>query len=273
MAHDITVLTSIVGDRDNQLRDDQNTAGARFVAFVDRVLPSAVWELAPAYARFKSDRRNSRAPKIIPHQFVDSKYSIWIDATMALRVPAAEVIADWLGDNDIAVFAHEARQCTYAEAEVCMSRRLDDPAVVEKQIGKYQREKLGRELGLARCSMIVRRHNRRVEMFNNSWWSEHCAFSVRDQLGFVYATRHADVKVNLVREDVYSNRYFDFHSRTAGAEPPENNGHPAWPRGDATGAALESSHRHSLSLIRPSSTNAPEIVEVAAADSAQPRPV
>ena len=82
---DITVLTSITAGKD-QLRDDQCTTGAKFTAYVSEEHCSKLWEQRPAYDRFRSARRNSRAPKILSHQFCDTEYSIWLDGNLALRI-------------------------------------------------------------------------------------------------------------------------------------------------------------------------------------------
>jgi len=131
-----TVYTSIIGTRDS-LRDDQVTEGAEFVAFVDRPFGSTLWSEKSAYAQFRSKRRNARAPKILAHQFIDANFSVWIDGSVGLRVPAGRLVTEWLGDFDLAVFAHPKRSCTYEEALECSTRALDLPELLIAQTKAY----------------------------------------------------------------------------------------------------------------------------------------
>jgi hypothetical protein len=215
----ITVLTSLTGSR-GELRDDQETTGARFVAFVDRTWDSKTWALKPAYDRFRSARRNSRAPKILAHQFVDSEFSIWIDANVALRMPAPAILDRWLGDAEIAAFIHHARTCLFDEAETCAGRNLDDPAVIRDQVVKYERLGMRRSEGLAECTVILRRHTHAVAHFNNLWWSEYCRHSVRDQISFMYSVKASGVKFSYIEPDKLKNPAFDVWHRKAEAETP-----------------------------------------------------
>lgn len=215
---EIAVVTATLGQRD-ELRHDQNTEGARFLAYVDRPYASPVWEERPAITPFHSPRRNSRLPKILIHQFCNAEYSIWIDASMAIKVPARTIVDDLLRDADMALFRHESRVCTFAEGLECASRELDDPALIHAQMDRYRSKGLPASVGLARCSMMVRRHSEKVEAFNNSWWAEYSCYSVRDQLSFMFAARSANLTINYIPDSIYSHPYFSIQPRPAQREP------------------------------------------------------
>lgn len=215
---DVAVITAAIGERD-ELRDDQETEGGRFIAYVDRTYHSRIWTECQATLPFHSSRRNSRIPKILIHQYCNARYSIWIDACIAIKVPARKIIEDFLGDSDIAVFRHETRNCTYEEGRVCATRQLDDPTIIESQMNRYRENNLLESTGLARCSLIARRHSSRIEQFNNSWWSEYCCYSVRDQLSFMFAVRNTNVKVSFINEPIATHPYFSLRSRPAQREP------------------------------------------------------
>ncbi len=188
------------------------------MAFVDRHYGSMTWEEYPSYDCFKSKRRNSRAPKIIPHQFVECDFSLWMDARVALKVPVGELITTWLDDCDLAVFAHKQRYCIYDEAAECARRNLDRAECIEAQISMYKRCGYGVNLGLADCSIILRRSTKPVETFNNYWWAEYCRHSVRDQISFMYAAWQSGLKIKMIPSPIRSN-YFDILKREAKAEP------------------------------------------------------
>jgi len=214
----ITVYTAVVGSRDS-LREDQNTQGARFSAFVSRKSGSKVWRECDACDTFRSARRNSRIHKILSHQYVQSRYSLWMDANVSLRVPAWQLVEEYLGDCDLATFQHRTRGCTYDEAGVCIAMNLDDPATIRRQIRKYKAAGLEAGLGLPENTVILRRHTEAVESFNNAWWSELSCHSVRDQLSFVYAASATGLRVRLITPTKYENPRFDIIPRDAGAEP------------------------------------------------------
>jgi hypothetical protein len=204
---EITVVTSVVAGKD-PLIEEQCFDGAKFVAYTDFKKDKSGWDIKPAYDRFKSPRRNSRQPKIQIHQYVDTKYSLWVDANVQLLVPAKKIIDEWLKDADIAVCKHNNRDCIYDEALVCSQARLDDPEVIIEQVVKYEKEGFGKHRGMGECTVIARRHTEKVEQFNNYWWSEHCRHSVRDQISFMYAADKAGIKVKLIEPNVYHNPYF-----------------------------------------------------------------
>lgn len=206
----ITVFTSITGGKD-ELIEKQNNKGANFIAFIDTIYKSRTWDIRHAYDRFLSPRRNSRAPKILAHQFIDTDYSIWMDGNIKLKVSAQEVINLWLENDkyDLAVCKHNCNDCIYKEALICANAGLDDPFVIQEQMKKYEKEGFGKERGMGECGVIVRKHTSKVEVFNNYWWSEHCRGSVRDQFSFMYAIDKAGLKVNFIEPNIYHNSFFE----------------------------------------------------------------
>jgi len=205
----VTVITSIIDGRDH-LREDQRTGGARFVAYVNAVHDTTTWEQRPAYDGFLSARRNSRAHKILSHQFCDTVYCIWIDGNVALRIEPASLVQKVLGRFDFAVFKHPERSCIYEESDSCILRGLDDPAIIRRQMAKYANNGYEHDQGLAEANVIIRRHTKPVIEFNNSWWAEYCSHSVRDQISFMYAAAQVGLRINWLSPTVFTGNP-DFH--------------------------------------------------------------
>lgn len=201
-AHHIAVVTSICGGKDHLL-EDQAFGSAKWIAFVDRPMPSAAWEIRPAYDRFKSPRRNSRIVKMLIHQFVDAEYSIWIDGNQRLHRPPEELIERFLAQHDLAAFKHPLRDCLYGEAEDCAAKRLDDPRIIDEQAGVYRERGFRRHAGLCECCVLIRRHVPPVARFNEAWWSEFCRHSARDQIAFPVAVDSSGVRLNCIEENRY----------------------------------------------------------------------
>ena len=194
----ITVFTSITASKDN-LIEDQCKGNAKFVAFTDRPIESKTWEVRPVYDRFKSDRRNSRIVKMLPHLYCDTEYSIWIDGSSRLLITPEEIVERFLKEHDIGLFKHPSRDCLYDEAIVCAKWKLDDPEVIIEQVKTYEDKGFAKHKGLCECGFIVRRHTPEVEAFNNAWWAEYCRYSCRDQISFMHAIDSVGIRINAIK--------------------------------------------------------------------------
>lgn len=181
---DITVYTANIGGFD-KLQEDQITEGANFIAFTDQL--SDTWEIRKTYDKFKEDRRNSRIQKIMPHLFFDTKYSIYLDGNIKLKVPAQQLIDEFLKDKDVAVFRHLGRDCVYVEATACMALGKGNRNEIMDQISDYSQRGWKEHAGLVECGMIIRRHTPEVERMNEKWWAHYCRYSERDQISFPLA--------------------------------------------------------------------------------------
>lgn len=201
---DITVYTAMAGDFDH-LEDPQEDFTANYVSFTDQV--SDVWEVRKPYDKFKNDRRNSRIQKLMPHLYLDTKYSIYMDANIRLKVPAQKLVDEFLKDKDVAVFRHIGRDCVYNEAEACVALQKGDPNEIATQIRAYAAREYPRHAGMAECGMIVRRHTPEIARMNEKWWAEYCRHSERDQLSFPIAFDLE--KVNLIESSVWRHPYFE----------------------------------------------------------------
>lgn len=199
------VVTAITDNKD-KLRDDQNTKGAMFIAFTDQL--SAVWKVIPPYSLFKDPVRNSRIHRALIHQFIDADYSLWIDGNIALKVPMEQLIEEWMGDYDMAVFGHPSRDCLYDEGEACMHR--DDRRIIEEELRRYRKEGYKEHQGLAEVGVMLRKHSKKMEAFNNAWWSQICRYSQRDQISFPYVAQKVGIKVNDMGGNVRKHPYFSY---------------------------------------------------------------
>jgi hypothetical protein len=225
----ITVYTCATNGRDT-LREDQCTEGARFIAYTDQTDNcGSIWDHQRATSLFCSPRRNARMHKILSHQFIQSHYSIWMDANVALKVPAELLIAEYLQGADLAVFTHRSRSCLYDEAKRCLTIGVDSSDVIEEQINYYRQEGFPEDAGLAESTVVIRRHTEQICAFNNAWWSELCRYSVRDQISFMFAVRKTGLILNFIRPSKYINPYFSITNRPAGLEPQRNMGNSPYP--------------------------------------------
>lgn len=200
----ITVFTSITGGKDKprEMLEIKKQSKAKFVAFLDTPYVSSTWDIKPSYTRLSDPRRNSRAPKILAHQFVSDDFSIYIDGNISLLTTPEKLIEKYLVEPgyDMAVFKHPTRDCIYDEAIQCAKRGLDDPEIIIEQAKAYEDAGYGKHKGLCECGIIFRRHTPQVATFNHEWWAQYSRYSKRDQISFMYAVDQIGLPVNMVAD-------------------------------------------------------------------------
>lgn len=195
----IEVITNICGDKDS-LIDNQVAGNAKFTCYTDGNITSKTWEIKPAYDKFKDPRRNSRITKIMPHKYSNADIIITIDGNMRLLV-APEILVDrYLGDYDMAVFKHGGRDCIYDEAIEVAKLGLDDIETIIEQAKHYEDDGFAKHKGLAQGGIIIRRNNKKTQLFNEYWWADYCRYSRRDQLSLMPAIDKAGLRVNYINE-------------------------------------------------------------------------
>jgi len=214
----ISVVTAFTGGSKQLIEHENINPDVSFVAFTDCAVESKPWTHRPAYNRFKSPRRNSRIHKILIHQFISSEYSIWMDSSVRMNVPAEQVVDEWLKHHDIAMFRHPERDCIYKAIDICKSiNKEGEIAALEEQGAIYRASGYPEVQGLCEAGVFVRRHNAITEMVNNYWWSEYCRFSSRDQVALMYVLNKLAIKVNVIEpsspktfENRWGNTYFSY---------------------------------------------------------------
>lgn len=201
---EVTVYTSVLNGYDRLI--EHNLEGADFVAYAD--INNEFWDCKKPYTKFKDDRRNSRIQKIMPHLYLDTQYSIYLDGNVELLVPPQKIIDEFLKDKDIAVFRHIGRDCVYDEAAACIGLKRGTPGDILGQMSAYAKKNYPKHNGLAECGMIARRHTKRINDLNEKWWAHYCRYSERDQLSFPVVFPKEEV--NFIESSVWRHPYFSF---------------------------------------------------------------
>ena len=187
----IVVITAITANRD-RLKDRQNTEGADFVAFLDRPVASAIWDVRQASDLFRDPVRNAKIHKILPHlYFPNHEYSLWIDGSVELVDPAPVLVERYLADCDIVFGQHAIHRSLADETESCLSEGRDDPELIRQQVKND--ESLVDDRGFPLAGSVLRRHTPEVARFNAVWWAEICRWSRRDMLSLLSALETSGV--------------------------------------------------------------------------------
>ncbi len=166
----------------------------------DKIADKTALAFIDSYDKFTDQRRNSRIQKILPHLYMSSEYSIYIDGNIKLLKSPEELIEKHLKDHDIAVYKHPTRDCLYDEAIKCAVKGLDSVETIIEQAKAYEDAGFPKHVGLAECGIIFRRHTDKVREFNEAWWAEYCRYSCRDQISFMYAADSVGIPVNIIND-------------------------------------------------------------------------
>ena len=214
MGNDIAVYTAIAGGRDT-LKTDQCWEGADFFAFVDFEGPDDLptdsgWRFHPVCKLFSDPRRNAKIHKILSHLYLpEYRYTIWMDGSVSLRVPAADLVRQFLAGADVAMFRHRWQRCAYDVAANCARLHLDYERLIAAQVAQLEERGWPRDAGQHECAVILRRHTMpAVERFNALWWADVCRFSRRDQISVEWAAAAAGVHIADIPGDVQHNDFF-----------------------------------------------------------------
>lgn len=149
--------------------------------------------------------------KILPHLFLDTDISIWLDGNIELLIDKEQLVDEYLGNADMMVWKHFDRDCIYDEVPNIIGLGGDRGINVEAQAGYYKSQGFPAHAGLAECNVIIRRHNDKVKYFCNEWWSEICRWSARDQMSFPYVLKnHPNLKVNFINANVRNHTWFNY---------------------------------------------------------------
>lgn len=165
------------------------------------------------FTKFKSEVLNAKIYKAMPHKFLDCDISIWVDGNIFPNVPPEQLVEEWLGDADIALFKHPHRESIQWEMkwiEFQFRNHKDAPALkdAEEQMEHYRQIKFPRKTGVFNCGFIIRRHTPLVNRFNEAWWSEITRWSERDQLSFPVIRREfPELKINGIVGNIRNHPY------------------------------------------------------------------
>jgi hypothetical protein len=206
-AQRLVVYTAIFGDIPDQLKPPAKfkpDAGVAFVCFSDRKYlaeNAAPWQVRPPLWSDPDPRRTARYHKILSHlAFADANYTLWLDGNIQLTTNPRDLVGRYLTDGvDVAAFKHRHRSCVYEELEACVRLDKDGVAVMRRQIEGYRKQGYPEQNGLAETGVLLRRHSPRVKEFNQAWWNEIEAGSVRDQLSFNFVMWNRKMSYGLLK--------------------------------------------------------------------------
>jgi len=200
----IAVLTSHFGSNADSFPSVVNQYDdVDYYAFVDRDYEGADgWRLINSTS-FSLDeefanRRNAKIYKVAPSLFLpEYDYYVWHDAINCLNVHPKEIIEEYMGESDMAIFAHPHRNCIYQEAQVLAYYNLDHIDLLKNQINAYSAAGYPKNYGLYELPCFVLKNNATTRKMSLMWWEQICQFSSRDQISFPFVLGQMKEELNI----------------------------------------------------------------------------
>ena len=204
------IYTSFFGYKSNDdfyLHKPQcDLGGWDLICFTDNPkIKSDSWEVKLVNRIYTDGARQNRLYKILPHRHLsDYDISVCIDADVAITKNIGGIVEKYLSESNLAVLDHSIcgmsttgnlnrRNCIYEEARFIQwlgdnharKQYKDDTNVIHRQMNQYREDGYPADNGLARTTVIFRRHNESdvIETMER-WWLEYQYNSRRDQLSF-----------------------------------------------------------------------------------------
>jgi len=101
----------------------------------DKDFPRKDIKVFSEYNEFKRPVMNAKIYKILAHQYIDEDISVWLDGNLFLKIPEEQLVKEFLGDADMAIFKHPDRDCVYDEAEAAKGLGGEAKRVGRRVIG------------------------------------------------------------------------------------------------------------------------------------------
>lgn len=202
------IYTAIIGTYDNLRLPKQVTEGWDYVCFTDQMdLGSDFWKIRYIDSAMLGTTKTARYVKINNELFLDYDLSIWIDGCFEIRCDL-DAFVEAFHKGKFSLMSH-GRDCTYEEAQACISNNKDSPDIINGQMNSYRSDGLPEHEGMVATGLIIRDHNNKETVqFTQKWWEQVRLCSKRDQLSFNYTLWKYPMDVNVMDFDNIIAGYF-----------------------------------------------------------------
>lgn len=183
------IYTAITGGKDELRAPGHVLPGVRYVCFTDDLsLRSDIWELRALERTDKDPTRVARRAKILPHRFLPGfDWSLWIDANFDVIGDLRPFLEANLPLAPFQAFQHAERDCAYREMDACVEHKKECPTILAAQAQRYRGLGMPDGRPVVLTGVLLRRHNDpSVVGAMESWWSEICSHSRRDQVSLPF---------------------------------------------------------------------------------------
>lgn len=206
----LTVYTVIFDNYDLLQEVECCEKSIKYICFTDnKTLKSDTWEIHYVEREFDDPVLESRKYKILPHLFIETEYSLYIDANIRLERSPLKFVNQYFISGNWLFVPHPDRDCIYQEMAVCVLWNRDSIKRLINQTRYYNEYGCPEHVGLFCGAIIARRHfEKEVIAFENQWWNHFMRYSRRDQISLGYLIWKNNIDISLANIDFYNNEWF-----------------------------------------------------------------
>ena len=227
------IYTSMFGTNNDLFHlhePESNLDGWDLVCFTDNPnIKSDKWDVRLVTRYYTDGARDNRLYKMLPHRHLsDYEISVCIDADLIITKDISDIVTEYLKNTNLAVLDHSIcgmtktgdlnrRNCIYQEAKFIKwlgdnhprKKYKDNLDTIFNQVNRYKDDGYPEDNGLARTTVIFRKHNEK-DVINSmeSWWLEYKYNSRRDQLSFPYVMWKTKLNFTYMPIDIDDNEWF-----------------------------------------------------------------
>ncbi|MBI4023039.1 DUF616 domain-containing protein [Candidatus Berkelbacteria bacterium] len=205
----IVIYTAIFGPKGELHEPLHPDPRLDYVCFTDRTdLRSEVFEVRVVQTQFSDPRKAAKVYKILPHRFLSHAHSLWIDGSIQLTAldPSGWLLAE-ATRSSFTIYKNHERATLAEELAWCHQHGKGDPIRTTAQVARYKEQGLPDDVALVKNGVIFRAsHDPAVVAFNEAWWKEITATSLRDELSFPYLAWKREFPYTFFQpSDIYAN--------------------------------------------------------------------
>lgn len=180
----MTIYTAIFGPYDDLKEPLVVTEGWKYICFTDQNLKSDVWQIEKRSLINGDARRTSKHYKILFHEHIEDRYSIWVDGSFYVNCDLNVFWQRFV--SPVTLLKHPSRDCVYQEAKACIQNRRDRPEIIRKQIERYRAQGLPANSGMSASGIMLREITPESREFSELWYYELVNGCGRDQISYAY---------------------------------------------------------------------------------------
>lgn len=193
----MTVFTAIFSNYDDLKQPLVITEGWKYIVFTDQDLVSDVWEVIKVPVMECGAQKTARYYKIMFHEHIKDRYSMWIDATFIINCDLNKWWSQFIAP--FTTIRHPFDNCVYKEIQSCQRGGKGSYSQLEGQRQLYRRLGVPKNNGLIASGILMREKTPQVIEFCKMWWKNLYMWSARDQISFAltqYKMPNMHVSIN-----------------------------------------------------------------------------
>lgn len=184
-----------------------------FVCFTDNPeIVSSGWQVILVQLDHESPAQANRRYKMLPHKYLALyECSLYVDGNIKIVADPSPLFDKYLSKGIFAIPKHQDRNCSFAEARLCISGGRVNKEITVQQMSRYALDGFPENFGMTENGVLLRsHHNKNVVALMDAWWTEYCNGGKRDQLSLPYLIWKNKIEVlEVVEGPRISAKFFD----------------------------------------------------------------